>query len=126
MSAVGLCVLLALFGTSTYISGCLVLEPKTEKHAQYISPDGRHVAVVYSVDGGATGSHNVYVRIMSSEEKLTLDDRTGDVLGVKAFDPKIEVVWRDNRGLSIRCPNCSSDDAFIRKDVWSDISIKYE
>ena len=102
------------------------MEVQILKIAEKLSPDGKNIAVLYSVDGGATSSHNVYVRLMKNGEKLDLKGNSGDVFGVKMFDPKIEMTWVGNGDLKVKCSNCSPGDVFVKKGEWLNVLIKYE
>ncbi len=88
------------------------------------SADNKYSAVVYSVDGGATTSHNIYIRILEQGEKFEIKKEQGDVFGVKLFEPIIDLTWLKNT-LLVKCENCVDANIFLKKDKYKDVKVEF-
>lgn len=100
------------------------LKVEIKKLNEVNSLDNKYSALLYSVDGGATTSHSVYIRILEKGEKFEVKKEEGIVFGAKIFEPEINLMW-SNHTLIIKCINCVVDNIFLKKYKYKDVIIKY-
>jgi hypothetical protein len=105
------------------LSGCC--EDKTLQTVA--SPDGRHTAVAYERDCGATVDFATRVNLHSSADGFSAEEGLAFVVEGRQ---QLQLVWTDSMTLKIVCPTCSTAEArgqrvFRNEAAWNGVRIQY-
>lgn len=92
--------------------------------ARVNAPDGRHKALVFRRDCGATTGFSTQVSVLGISEKLSNEAGNAFIAGRRPKEPRIEVHWIDASDLVIR--NANRLHAFRKETRIRSITIHYE
>jgi hypothetical protein len=88
-----------------------------------VSPDGKHQALVFEGDCGATDHFHTYVSVLSKGKKLG-EHELGNAFGIKE-DQLLNAVWIDGNHLRIEYPAQAESNIHFRNNFVNGVSIDY-
>ncbi len=97
-----------------------------EVYSEMLSPDGKHRALVFQRDCGATTAFTTQVSIIDSDDEL--ENESGNIYIIKGHpqDVSLGIKWLSNTELSInRSLNGSESKAESGRGILNKISVTY-
>lgn len=98
--------------------GCSV---PIEIEQEVASPDGRYLATVASVDGGAISSTTYFVTLRESGQTFTR--LSGKIFRGARHIPRIR--WDGDRKLVVRC-QCDPERIEVQENHWRDVEVLHQ
>jgi hypothetical protein len=92
--------------------------------SQVRSPDGNTIATLYVRDCGATTPFTSFVHLRTSSEQLDTSNSDAIVMHLQGTQ-EIQLHWKSNSVLEIRCTPCKLADIFRKVDNWKRIAVVY-
>ena len=109
--------------------GCSSLHECSEEQLLEVrSPSGRHTAVLFARNCGATTSYVYHVNLKSASNVFSKDwngtIHEGEVFVIAQKVP--ELTWESETKLLIQCPSCTPSKPVHLVKAWNQVEITYE
>jgi hypothetical protein len=86
------------------------------------SPNQKYKLVLYQRDCGATTGFSSQISLLNIEEKLDLEDDSGNIYIADGYPDNFKIIWTSNNSVIIKRPR---EKTYKMKNKVNNISFKY-